>query len=133
MLGIPPALRDNIDYVFIFANDGQNLKKLWDNYAGAIPSFDLFKRIFYQCTRDRGCLVIDKTSTSDKLTDRVFHFKARDPGKFRFGSEAFWKLHDERYLSSDDEGDDSKKEKEKLRSICDTYGKKGKEYTVQIL
>jgi len=133
VLGIPPGLRDNIDFVFLFANDGVNLRKLYDNYAGVVPNFELFKKIFYQCTRDRGCMVIDKTNTSDKLTDKVFWYRAKDPGKFRFGCAAFWKLHDERYNSSDDEEDEEKQQKEQLRRICDTYGAKGKEVTVTIL
>ena len=33
---------------------------------------------FFQCTRDYGCLVINKVSTSAKLEDRVFYYKA-DP------------------------------------------------------
>lgn len=133
VLGIPPALRDNIDYVFIFAHDGNNLKKLYENYAGIIPSFDMFKKIFFECTRDKGCLVLDKTNTSENLTDKVFYFRATDPPpkKFRFGNPSFWKLHDDRYQSSDDESDSSKT-KSKLENVIDTYGANGKKYYIQI-
>ena len=131
VLGILPAMRENTDFVFIFANEGQNLKKLYENYAGVVPTFDMFKKIFYNCTRDRGCMVIDKTNTSDNLEDKVFHYKAKDPGKFRFGSSAFWKLNDECYQSEDDEDDDDAKDRNNLCNMLNTYGNK-KKYTISM-
>lgn len=137
VLGIPPTQRDNIDYAFLFANDGQNLRKLWENYAGVIESFDMFKKIFYHCTRDKGCMVINKTSTSDDLTDKVFFYKASDPGRFRFGNRSFWRLHDENYMSSDDESVEEKKRYftpivHKTSNIIETYGTNGKKYRIEI-
>ena len=128
VLGIPPSLRENIDYAFLFSNDGNNLKRLWENYAGVIESFDMFKQIFYSCTRDKGCLVINKTSSSDDITDKVFFYKAKDPGPFKFGSRAFWKLHEDRYRDSDDEESHS----QKLARVIETYGVDGKKYTISM-
>lgn len=132
VLGIPPALRDNIDYAFLFANDGSALKKLYDNYCGVFPNFKLFREVFEQCTKDHRCMVIDKTVTSDNWQDKVFYYKATDPGKFRFGSRAFWALHDENYYSSDDDDDDETNAQKKMKNIIHSYGEHGKTYVINI-
>jgi hypothetical protein len=129
VLGISPGLRENIDYVFLFACDGNNLKKIYENYAGCIPTFKMFKTIFYNCTRDHSCMVIDKTSTSDKLTDKVFFYKAKDPGRFRFGSAAFWKIHDENYQSSDEDEDDENVVSN-LKKLVNIYGDNNQKYEI---
>jgi hypothetical protein len=132
VLGIPPPLRENIDYVFLFASDGSNLKKIWENYAGVVPTFKMFKLIFNACTEDHACLVIDKTSTSSRLDDKIFYYKAHDPGKFKFGSPGFWKYHDERYQSSEDEDEndaDSKSQK-RLNQMKSIYAADGKQYEI---
>ncbi len=131
VMGIPPGLRDNIDFAFLFANDGSNLEKLWKNYAGVIPTFDMFKKIFYACTRDKGCMVINKTSSSENLSDKVFFFKAYDPGRFKFGTAEFWALHDQTYLSSDDESDGEHARK-KTKNLIETYGTNGQKYKISI-
>lgn len=83
---IPPPLRENIDYVFLFASDGgSNLKAIWERVASVVPTFELFETIFYRYTRDYGCLVVDNTSTSTRLEDKIFYYKANDPGEFKFG------------------------------------------------
>jgi hypothetical protein len=133
VLGIPPALRENIDYVFLFATDGNNLKKIWENYAGVIPTYKLFKHIFMECTRDHKCMVIDKTSTSSRLEDKVFYYKAKDPGKFKFGTSMMWRAHDEYYQSDNEEDDLSLTENEKrLKNITKIYGGEGKNYLINI-
>ena len=134
VLGIPPALRSNVDYAFLFAADGANdLKKLYENYASVIPTFHMFKQIFYECTRNFGCLVINRTTTSEDLRDKVFYYKAdpRGPPPFRFGSKAFWKANDEGYQSSDDEDEETQRRR-KVRKIIETYGVNGKRYAISI-
>ena len=42
-LGIPPALRGNVDYVFILReNYVSNRKRLYEHYAGMFPTFEIF-------------------------------------------------------------------------------------------
>ena len=133
VMGLQPALRENVDYAFLYGTDGENnLRKLYENYAGAIPTYTMFKDIFHQCTRDHGCLVIDKTSTSEKLEDRIFHYRAIETPKFKFGSEKFWKMHDDRYLS-DNENEDII-EKNRLNNVIQTYAGGGSnvKYTISI-
>ena len=129
VMGIPPKLRDNIDYAFLFANDGVSLKKLWENYAGVIPTFDMFKAIFHKFTRDRGCMVIDKTNSSGDLRDQVFYFKADDPGPFQFGSRRFWETHEKRYREVDDE---EESDEQKLRKLIAMHGSGSQRYHISI-
>lgn len=50
---MPPAIRSNIDYVFIFRDNYiQNQKKIYKYYADMIPSFELFSRFFEHCNND---------------------------------------------------------------------------------
>ena len=59
-LGIPPNLRTNIDYVFILReNIVSNRKRIYDNYAGMFPTFEVFCQVMDQCTENYECLVIN--------------------------------------------------------------------------
>ena len=93
-LGIPPNLRCNIDYVFILReNIVNNRKRLYDNYAGMFPTFEVFCQVMDQCTENYECLVIDNTSKSNKIEDMVFWYKADDHPDFTMGSPEFWQHH----------------------------------------
>ena len=75
-LGVPPSLRTNIDYVFILReNYVSNRKRLYENYAGMFPSFEIFCQVMDQCTEDYECLVIHNNAKSNKLEDQVFGIK----------------------------------------------------------
>jgi hypothetical protein len=76
-IGIPPAFRANIDYVFILRETGYNdLKKIYENFCRASLSFKEFKELMEVATENKQCIVIDNTSTSNKLEDQVFWYKA---------------------------------------------------------
>jgi hypothetical protein len=77
-MGMPPNLRGNIDYVFIFRESIMaNRERIWRQYAMDIFSeFDTFCQVMDQCTLNFECLVIDKRSSSSKIEDRVFWYKA---------------------------------------------------------
>lgn len=78
-LGIPPHLRTNVDYIFIFRdNQIKNRERIYQQYAGMFPSFDIFSQVLDQCTENFECLVIDNKVQSNKLEDQVFWFKAND-------------------------------------------------------
>lgn len=125
-MGLPPVLRSNIDYVFLYREmETGNLKKLYENYAGVIPTFAMFRDLMKECTQDYGCLVIDKRSKSPKLEDQVFFFRASDTGPFRFGGENFWKVHEKQSA----ENEKSESMESCARKVLDTYGEKGKKYT----
>lgn len=76
-LGIPPALRSNMDYIFIFGNDNIDyLHRIYSQYAGMFADFETFHRIIDEYTHNYQCLVIDNTSKSNKIEDIVFWYKA---------------------------------------------------------
>ena len=76
-IGIPPKLRANFQYVFLCRdNRVVEQKKLYTNYGSMFPSFDMFKQVHDKCTENFGALVINLESTSNKLEDTVFWYKA---------------------------------------------------------
>ena len=90
-LGIQPALRTNVDFVFILREPYlNNRKRIYDNYASAFPSFEFFCQIMDQCTQNYEVLVIDNTSQSAKLEDTIFWYKADIHPDFRIGAPEFW-------------------------------------------
>jgi len=111
-LGIPPALRSNIDYVFIFNEPSiKNRKNIYEGYAGAIPTFDHFCNILDSCTQNHECLVIKTSGNSTDLKDQVFWYKASEHDEFRVGHEKLWKYHNLNYNSKYNEERDVDQEK----------------------
>lgn len=104
---IPPDLRSNADYIFILREPVQETRrKIWKEYAGIIPTFDAFNEAMNICTEDRGALVIDKTTTSNKIEDNIFWYRARNPPKaFKVGSKELWEFHKANYKSADEENE----------------------------
>lgn len=101
-LGIPPALRTNIDYVFILRDSYvSNRRRLHENYAGMFPTFESFCQIMDQCTENYECLVINNNTKSNRLQDQVFWYKADPHGDFRLGAREFWELS--KQINDDDE------------------------------
>jgi len=102
-LGLPPVLRNNIDYVFILReNKISNRRRIYEHYAGMFPKFEMFCNVMDQCTENYECLVIHNSSKSNKIEEQIFWYKAEDRGDFKIGNEAFWNLDND----SDDEDDD---------------------------
>jgi len=103
-LGIQPALRTNVDYVFILREPYMtNRKRIFDNYGSAFPSFEFFCQVMDQCTTNYECLVIDNTSQSNKLEDCIFWYKAEMHGDFRIGAPEFWQHSEAHYRHKDEE------------------------------
>jgi hypothetical protein len=92
-LGITPNLRTNIDYVFILReNIVANRKRIYDNYAGMFPTFEVFCQVMDQCTENFECLVINNTTKSNKLEDNVFWYKASTHPPFKICNQTFWDM-----------------------------------------
>lgn len=90
-LGIRPNLRTQIDYVFILReNLINNRRRIWENYAGMFPTFDMFCQVMDQCTEDFHCLVINNNAKSNSLEDQVFWYKADIRPPFQLGNRQFW-------------------------------------------
>lgn len=97
-LGIPPNLRTNIDYVFILReNIVANRKRLYEQYAGMFPTFEMFCQVMDQCTENYECLVINNNAKSNKLEDQVFWYKATAHEDFKIGGREYWQYSKEHY------------------------------------
>src|SRR6056300_1504899 len=91
-LGLPPVLRNNVDYVFIFRNNIiRERQKIYENYAGMFPTFEVFDQVMTQTTDNFECLVIDNKIQSNKIEDQVFWYKASD-SNFKMCSNDLWEL-----------------------------------------
>ena len=75
--------RNNVDYVFIFRdNIESNRKKIYENYGGIFETYEQFSAIMDQCTENYECLVIDNASSSNKIEDQIFWYKADEHENF---------------------------------------------------
>jgi hypothetical protein len=103
-LGVPPVLRTNIDYVFILReNVRKNREKIYDNYAGMFPTFELFCQFMDKCTENYECLVIDNNVKSNKLEDQVFWYKADIHQDFQLGAKEYWEMSKNLNFDDNDE------------------------------
>ena len=76
-VGVPSSFKTNTDYVFILReNMVNNRRRLYETYAGVFQSFEIFCQVMDQRTDNYECLVVNHTSKSTKLEDRVFWYKA---------------------------------------------------------
>jgi hypothetical protein len=67
---LPPALRGNTDYVFIFSITENDLRKIYESWGGQFSSFNLFRTIYNKCTSvEHGCLFLDLAE------NKMFHYK----------------------------------------------------------
>ena len=107
-LAAPPMLRNNIDYVFILREPRMTArKKIYENYAGFVPTFEIFSQIVTQCTENYECIVIDNTTKSNDLTDQIYWYKADMHTDFKLGAREFWQLSS---TTTQDESDDDDEE-----------------------
>lgn len=91
-MGIPPTLRGNVDYVFLFREPTMSMReKLYKQYAGMFPSFDVFNQVMNACTQNYEVLVLDNRTQSNALTDQVYWWKAT-AREFKMCSAEFWQI-----------------------------------------
>jgi len=97
-MDLSPDLRANVDYVFILReNIIQNREKLYKNFFGIFPSFDMFNQVMTSCTENYECMVLENTSKSNRIEDCVFWYKAGEHKNFRIGSPSLWAFHNKNY------------------------------------
>jgi len=90
-LGITPNLRTNVDFVFILReNILGNRRRIYENYAGMFPTFEMFCTFMDQCTENFECLVICNNVNSNRLEDQVFWYKAADHPPFKMCDSSLW-------------------------------------------
>lgn len=90
-LGVSPNLRTNIDFVFILReNNISNRRRIYENFAGMFPTFEMFCQFMDQCTENYECLVIANGVQSNKLDDQVFWYKASEHPPFHMCDDSLW-------------------------------------------
>ena len=91
VMGIPPVLRGQVDYVFILReNQVSARKRIYEQFAGIFPTFEIFCQILDKCTEHYECLVIHNGSKTNRLEDCVFWYKAAPHPDFKIGSRDHW-------------------------------------------
>ncbi len=104
-LGIPPTMRGNVDYIFLFAHySREDKKKLYETYASCFDDYHHFDRVFTEITKDHRCMVIDNTRHSHDYKDKIFYYKVdvEDlPTSFKVGSLSYWGFHENNYKEMD--------------------------------
>ena len=78
-LSLEPYIRNNFDYIFLFAVDNIiTQRKLYRYYGNIFPSFSAFKTVFDVLTKDHSCMVISNSSNSNEFYNNIFWFKAKN-------------------------------------------------------
>lgn len=105
MMDIPPELRGNCDFVFVFQEIMQkNRARLYENFFGMFDSQIQFDTVLKACTNDYECLVLDTLAKKNNLSDQVFFYKSPSTIEpFKMGSAQYWQYH---YLNYDPDKDD---------------------------
>ncbi|QIH04975.1 ATPase 3 [Dasineura jujubifolia toursvirus 2a] len=88
---LPTNSRVCIDGAFIFKENNEKiLRGLYENYAGIIPTFALFKAYMDNVTGDYTALYIDsQNQTKREWFDCVYYVKAPIVPSFKFGSKEY--------------------------------------------
>jgi hypothetical protein len=118
VMGLPPNLRTNIDYVFILREPYlSNRKRIWENFASMFPTLESFCMIMDQTTENFECLVINNNTKSNKLNDQIFWYKAEPRPDFRLGAPEFWEMSKNMTDEEEEENYDPSKFKKKQMSL----------------
>jgi len=121
--GLPPDMRGNLDYIFLLAEDFLcNRKRLYEDYAGMFPSFDIFQQVFSELTDNYGCMVINNRKHTNRIEDKVFWYKAAETRDFQLGSNRYRIFHKDAY----------NKKWDKAPPVLD-YSKLGKKNRINLL
>lgn len=97
-MDILPGIRICIDGTFIFRESNPRFRKiLFENYAGIFGDFKLFCKAMDEITDDFTAIYINNRSTSNKIEDCVFWYRAREVPDFEFGCEDYKLFHKQRY------------------------------------
>lgn len=84
-------MRSNCDGTFIGRETNlDNRKKLWKNFAGCVPTFELFNQLMDTFTSDFEFLFVRNNFPSNKLEDLVFYWKPPPcPPGWKFGCKEY--------------------------------------------
>ena len=96
-----PALRNNVDFLFLLREDNIELRQQLWKLAGVFDTFPKFNQVFEEYTHNYGCLVFNKRTKSPNITDRVFWYRAAPShGNWRIESPNMWMFHERHYAGT---------------------------------
>lgn len=87
-IDVPTDVRTCVDGAFIFREPNENsLKKTWENFAGTVPTFHVFKQLIDQMTKQYHAIYIDNQNSAkaENWWDCVYYVKSPPVPKFKFG------------------------------------------------
>ncbi len=99
-LDIPPAIRNNYDYAFIFKENIIATREKLHKYFGAcVHKFSDFNNLLDQITGDYTALVIKNSANATTAEECLFWYKAdlnAIPKNWKFGSATAWEFQQDR-------------------------------------
>jgi hypothetical protein len=99
-LDIPPAVRNNYDYAFIFKENIISTREKLHKYFGAcIHNFQDFNNLMDTITGDYTALVIKNSASATTPEECLFWYKANPdavPKNWKFGSPVAWEFQKDR-------------------------------------
>jgi hypothetical protein len=91
LIKIELSIRSMMDYaIFMMENNVSVRERIWKQFCGIMPSMQEFEAVFMRCTEDHKCLVVDCRSTSYKIDEMLYWYKASDRGFFHLGVSDVW-------------------------------------------
>jgi hypothetical protein len=106
---VPSDIRGNIDYIFACGNTSRvERKKIYDFWFSCFNTYAEFSKVFDECTKNFGVMVMDRTTHDLSITGSVRFYRAPEKvAPFKMCSQVFWKLDEEferrkREISVDD-------------------------------
>jgi len=117
--GFKPRHRTNLNYIFIL-NDSNflNREKLFKYYAGQLGSISFFNQVMDAFTSNYSCLVIDNTSTTNKLEDSIYWYRSPNlPINFKMCSKDAWEFSKNHYRENDEYKIDFLEPKKKKKKV----------------
>lgn len=105
----PPAIRGNVDYVFVFdTNSGSEKEKLWKEYFNMFTYKD-FCKVFAACVGEKyNCIVLDVRKSRGAPGQGIYFYRAEDRttkaggSAFKVGRSIFWNLAEYYYVDRAD-------------------------------
>lgn len=100
---IPNDIRTNVDFVFALRdNIMANKRRLFEYFFGMFSSFSEFNKVFSACTKNFGCLVLDKTGSTASITDCMrWYVASTNIPAFTLGRPIYFQLS--RFIDEMDE------------------------------
>ena len=97
---LPPGMRQQFDYIFLFnSDDNTEITKMYNSFGGMFPSEKIFKTTLQSFTINQQILVLDLTKGSKaSLNDKFGVFKSKINLSYdTFGCKTFNEFHQKHY------------------------------------